>query len=209
LGFYAFQGKAYLTDFTAAENPISEGGIWTNGAAIGSDWNNVESTAGKAFGSTTVTGYDDCIAHLKSSVIAFPRRQFARGKVYRAGGYSPGVNHEIELLLMFDITNGNARGYEVLWGHAGNGAVVRWNGALNDYTPLDDALDFGVPAHGDELMASIDELGVIRVYKNGTLIRTAPADTTFTSGQPGMGFWPNTGATPANYGWRAFEAGSL
>jgi len=46
------------------------------------------------------------------------------------------VSHEIELLLHFQITASNARGYEVLWGVTGECNIVRWNGPLGNYTPL-------------------------------------------------------------------------
>jgi hypothetical protein len=50
---------------------------------------------------------------------------------------------------------------------------------------------------------------VIRVYKNGVLVATGPSDTTWTNGQPGIGFWPFPGATLANYGWKTYSAGTL
>ena len=40
----------YSTSFPATESPISESSNWTNGLAVGLDWNNVQTTPGKAFG---------------------------------------------------------------------------------------------------------------------------------------------------------------
>lgn len=197
--------SGYSTNFPAAENPLSEGGKWINGKAVGLAWNNVQSVPGKAYAADFATGYNDPIAVLNTS---FTANQYAQGTVYRAAGYSPGVNHEIELLLHFQISANNARGYEILWAHQGNMAIVRWNGPLDNYTPLVDNLQIGQAVDGDVLRAEI--IGnVIKVYKNGALVATGPADATWTNGQPGMGFWPKPGATPQNYGWKSYSAGSL
>jgi hypothetical protein len=186
---------------------LSEGGKWVNGKAVGIDWNNVQSTPGKAYGAANATGYNDPIAVLNT---AFTANQFAQATVSRAAGYSPGASHEVELLLRFKITAHNARGYEVLWGAAGEVNIVRWNGPLGDYTPLlaQYGPNIGAAVDGDVLRAEIVD-GVIRVYKNGTLVLTGPRDNTWTDGQPGIGFWPTPGATPANYGWKSFSAGNF
>jgi hypothetical protein len=200
-------GSTYSTNFAAAENPLSEGGKWINGQAVGLDWLNAQSSPGKAYGSAIATGYNDDIGVLNTT---FTANQFAQGTVYRAPGYSPGASHEIELLLHFQITAHSARGYEVLWGHTGEVNIVRWNGPLGNYTPLLSVTgpNIGAAVDGDVLRAEI--IGtVIKVYKNGTLVLTGPSNTSWTDGQPGMGFWPTTGATPANYGWKSYTAGGL
>jgi len=48
---------------------------------------------------------------------------------------------------------------------------------------------------------------VITVYKNGVLVATGPPDSTWTGGQPGIGFWPVDASTPGSYGWKGFTAG--
>ena len=114
-------------------------------------------------------------------------------------------------VLRFRITANNARGYEVLWGQDGEVYVVRWNGPLGNYTALGGIPDPGPgrAVEGDVLRAEI--IGnMIRVYKNGSLILTASdPNSTFTDGQPGIGFWPTSGSTLASYGWKNFQAGSL
>ena len=162
---------------------------------------------GKAYGAAIATGYNDDIAVLNTS---FTANQYAQGTVYRAPGYSPGVSHEIELLLHFRVSANNARGYEVLWGATGEVNIVRWNGPLGNYTPLLSVSgpNIGAAVDGDVLRAEIIG-GVIKVYKNGSLVLTGPADSTWTDGQPGIGFWPTSGATPANYGWKSYSAGGL
>jgi len=208
-------GASYATSFPGTENPLSEGGKWINGKVVGRDWGNPLTVPGIARASISsalgASRYDDSIAHLSTSFITFGANQYAQGTVYRAAGYSPrgSIHHEIELLLRFQITSGNARGYEVLWSIDGWICVVRWNGPLGNYTELIcDQGATGPAVDGDVLRAEIIA-SVIRVYKNGVLRVTAPADMTWTSGQPGIGFWPVDGATKEHYGWKRFMAGDL
>jgi hypothetical protein len=209
----AVAGPSFSTNFNLTENPISEGGNWVCGKAAGLDWNNPLSAAGKAYASVLsgLSGrrYDDSIAHLNTSVLAFNSNQYAQGTVYRVPGYSPaGSKHEVELLLRFQITVHRARGYEILWGHDGDFAIVRWNGPIGDYKSLGfTGPGPGMPVDGDVLRAEIID-NVIRVFKNGSLVGTGPSDSTWTNGQPGMGFWPVDSSTPTYYGWKNYEAGS-
>ena len=199
---------SYSTNFGLTESPLSEGGKWVNGKDVGLAWNNVQSVPGKAY-AADFTGYpsrySDPIAHLNTS---FTANQYAQGTVSRAPGYRNNIDqHEIELLLRFQITANNARGYEVLWGQDGNMAIVRWNGPVGSYTPLVDNLQIGAAVDGDVLRAQI--LGnLIQVYRNGALVATA-TDSTYSTGQPGIGFWPTLGSTLRSYGWKSFTAGSL
>jgi hypothetical protein len=200
-------GSSYSTNFAGGQNPLSEGGKWINGKAVGLDWNNAQSAPGKAYAAAFVSGYDDPIAVLNTT---FPANQYAQGTVSRVSGYSPSASHEVELLLRFQITARSARGYEVLWGHSGELNIVRWNGPLGNYTPLGGVTgpNIGAAVDGDVLRAEI--IGsVIRVFKNGTLVMTGPSDTMWANGQPGIGFWPKPGATLQNYGWKTFSAGGL
>ncbi len=207
----------YTTSFAATEPTISEGGKWINGGTTGQQWKNVATAGGNAIASAFVgqgsVNYDDSIAVLNTS---FTANQYATGTVYKVGGYAPSVTHEIELLLRFQITANSARGYEVLWNTAGAMAVVRWNGPIDNYTDLTpygvgNAL-IGVPVTGDVLRAQIVG-NVITVYKNGVQVFqvdiTAVSGSVWTSGQPGIGFFPRVGATLASYGWSDFGAGSL
>lgn len=206
-------GQSYSTTFSLTENPISESGIWVCGLATGLDWNNPETTSGHAIASVLSGAggnrYDDSIAHLDASAYPFAADQSAQGTVYRVGGYDPGAsNHEIELHLRFQTTAHNARGYEVLFAHPGNMAIVRWNGPYGDYTDLGytgSGLS-GPLVDGDVMKAEI--IGsTINVYQNGNLVATQ-TDTTYTDGQPGMGFWPVDSATPGSYGWKDWQADS-
>lgn len=200
---------AFTTTFPATENPISQSGIWVNGDDTGLDWQNVQTTPSKVFAAAFLAAsYDDAIAHLSSAYRNFAPNQYAEATVHRAVGYSPAVNHEIELLLRFNITANSAQGYEVLWTHQGFGAIVRWNGPVGNFTALLDNQNIGQAADGDVLRAEITG-SVVTVYKNGALVMTAPSDSTYADGQPGVGFWPQPGSTLASYGWKDFQAGDL
>src|SRR5215468_2365128 len=50
-GVDAAVDAGYATRFAMAENPISEGGVWTNGGSVGIDWQNIQTTNGRAFAS--------------------------------------------------------------------------------------------------------------------------------------------------------------
>lgn len=195
----------YTTNFSGTENPLSEGGSWTEGGTVGRDWQNVQKN-GFASATTFATGVDDNIAVLATS---FGGKQFAQATVKRDVGYSPSNTHEIELLVHFAISANVARGYETYWGYSGNLNVVRWNGAINDFTVLIGRdTNIGAPADGDVLRVEIDNSGVITVYKNGTS-QTSVTDTTWTDGQPGIGFFLRTGGTLTALGWKSFTGGNF
>jgi len=211
-------GTSISTNFPATENPISEGGRWINGKSVGLGWNNVRTSPGKAHAAQFVglsgNRYDDCLAHLNTS---FTPNQYAQGTVHRVAGYRNSTDkHEIELLLRFRITANSARGYEVLWGQDGEIWVVRWNGPLGNYTAFEASAlpnsDANKAVDGDVLRAEISG-NIITVKRNGlTVVRqdvTALGGTTWTDGQPGVGFWPTAGSTLDAYGWKNYQAGSL
>src|ERR1700704_2247995 len=57
--------KTYTTDFPLAENPVFEGGKWSNGRTDGLDWFNVAPQPGLAYGTQLgVGGFDDSTAIL-------------------------------------------------------------------------------------------------------------------------------------------------
>jgi hypothetical protein len=53
--------RAYSTHFPLTENPLSEGGNWIDGLAVGLDWSNVHTRPGLAFASHANGTYDDSI----------------------------------------------------------------------------------------------------------------------------------------------------
>src|SRR5262249_19522817 len=119
---------------------------------------------------------------------------------------------EVELLLRFSIAANDAHGYEILWGLTGYIAIVRWEGPLGYYTPLFDPGEGPTPRDGDVMRAEISG-NVVTVTINGQTMATVDVSTVgdpiWTTGQPGIGFWPGDGAVPENYCWKTFEAGAL
>ena len=98
----------------------------------------------------------------------------------------------------------------MIWSQEGWIFIVRWNGPQSDYTELQSSgAPVAVAVDGDVLRAEIGGDNRVRVYKNGVLVLTGPPDATYTTGQPGMGFWPTPGSTVSSYGWKDYTAGNL
>jgi hypothetical protein len=170
-----------------------------NGGANGSQWRNVQTTPGLAFGSGTNSGYNDNIAQLTN--VSIPANHQVTATIHRVSGYSPPSSHEVSLYLRMAINANNARGYECLCPFGGNGGqIVRWNGAVGDFTPLNNSgPGFGNVADGDVLIAKVIG-GTITVYQNGNLVMSVN-DSTWADGNPGMGFFirPGAGANPSSW----------
>jgi hypothetical protein len=200
------QSGTYTTIFDQTENPMSEGGRWTNGLAVGLAWNNVQTASGSAFGTAfTPNTYADNIAHLSG----FPTNHYIEGVVHRAGGYNPAQVHEIELLCRFLITANNARGYELLIDTAGSSQIVRWNGAESNFTVLN-ATGTGLGAIADNDVIRLEVSGsTITAFKNGVQALQA-TDSTWTTGNPGIGMFTRGGdGVLPNFGWKSISAGAL
>ncbi len=199
---------SYTTAFPATENPISEGGIWLNGGTDGLDWTDCQTASG-LLGATSIElappPYNDSIACLKSSFLAVNPRQYAQATIHRAGGYTFG--HEALLFVRMTLSAHVASGYELLWSTNGGLVLVRWNGALNDFTPLEDSTP-GLANDGDVLRLEADG-STITAKINGSTEFTW-SDSTFATGQPGIGNNPwQSGADFFSYGWSQYTAGNL
>jgi hypothetical protein len=203
------------TSFPLTENPISEGSRWTNGLATGLDWKNVKTTTNFAFGTNLWDGshYDDSTAILTGT---WNKNQRC-GAVIRTVNQNGSMNQEVELRLRSTVTANVNSGYEVLVKCTHDGTqytdIVRWNGAIGSFTSLAFLNNTGFSRgvfDGDNFMAEM--IGsTINVYLQGTLINTV-TDTTFTTGNPGMGFWLNLNGqsgdvnTNADFGFSNFWA---
>jgi len=213
---------AFNTTFPATENPINQGGVWVRGASEGVNWTDPRTTGGSpgiAWGTMTAfdgTHYIDSIAHLRG----FNANHSARGVV----GGSAVFGLEVELLLRFSITSGNARGYEWdLVGSSGNVILVRWNGPGGSAgggagVAFDQIQTFsGVTfADGDVFLAEASGPNM-SIKRNGTLIGSvdvqawavANGGSYWSTGQPGMGFWNETGSSNSGFAWKQFTAANL
>lgn len=195
----------YSTNFDRDESPISEGGAWVH---LGLDWTFVDTEDGIAFGTQTGTNeLDDSYAHLTG----FPPDVMVSAVVHIDATIDPSCTHEVEIHLRWSDGANHARGYECLVSLGGSAQIFRWNGALADYTLLDNS---GVPAgmlqDGDTVSASA--VGdVITLFVNDVQVAQA-SDSTWTDGNPGMGFFlrANSGCdTRGVMGFTSYTASSI
>lgn len=193
--------RSYETKFSVNQSPISENGSWEH---TGLDWTYVQVARGRAHGTQTgYGGYDDSYAYLSG----FPPNQLASAVLFVSPDLSP-VNREVELLLRWSDEAHRAMGYECNLNYAGAHAqIVRWNGKKGDYTVLANARRPPRVATGDVMRATI--LGdSIKVYLNNHLIVQAH-DSTYPTGNPGIGFFIRAGASNAEFGFTSFAARGL
>jgi hypothetical protein len=202
---------SYRTDFPAAENPISQGSRWYNGSDDGIDWCNVQTSIGYVWGVGPCTGrYADPTAILKGSWGPDQTVQ-ATAKIRAADA---AYYQEIELRLRTTVGAHKIEGYEVNFGvsHAYL-QIVRWNGPLADFTYLGSSCTYPVVCglvtgftvrNGDVAKATISG-SRISVYVNGALRATA-TDSTYATGNPGIGYNYGCGQTYTNFGWENFSA---
>jgi len=200
--------QTYSTSFPLTENPISEGGNWINGGVVGLDWNNMLTTPGLAQGQGPASvAYSDPTAVLAGT---WGANQTAQAVVYSVN-QTTSYYQEVELRLLTTITAHSITGYEInfrcLKTSAAYMQIVRWNGALGNFTVLANysGAQYGV-ANGDVVKASVVG-GTITVWINGVVAGSA-TDTTFTSGSPGMGMDFGCGSTYGNFGFSSFTASS-
>jgi hypothetical protein len=203
-------GRTYTTSFPLTENPISEAGSWVNGGTVGLDWSDVSTTPGLAIGNQVGANYTDATAVLTG---AWGPNQQATATVFSVNP-NDACGQEVELRLRSTVSAHVNRGYEISYKVSQTSAayllIVRWNGALSDFTYLfnQSGAPYGV-TNGDVVSATV--IGnVITVYKNGWQMAQV-ADNAFTAGAPGMGF--NLDNAPAgcagtngNYGYTSFAA---
>jgi hypothetical protein len=193
---------SYSTSFPLTENPISEGGAWSN---IGLDWTTVQTANGHAHGTQPGTGaYTDSYAHLSG----FTADQEAQAVVFHDPSQTGGTQ-EVELLLRWADSAHMARGYECNFSYGGGYAeIVRWNGPLSDFTYLARVSLGRALVTGDVVKAHI--IGnVITVFFNGSQVNQA-TDSTWVTGQPGMAFWKGSSSGPNTaLGFSSYTATSL
>ena len=205
---------SYSTTFSVDENPLRDNGAWAKqGGADGLNWNDVVTSGGFAFGPKGgIGGATDSIACLSG----FPPNQWASAVIHKAAGTT---NYfEVEILLRWQISAHNARGYEINLSHDGAySQVVRWNGAQESFDfVLGNFNNQAAPADGDVLYAQIVG-NIITVRLNNKLVGTADVSsiggTVWNDGNPGIGFFrgePALSSLNANlYGFTSYSAGAL
>ncbi len=197
----------YGTNFSLTENPISEGGNWINGRAVGLDWADIRTAKSLAFGTESGTsGYDDSTALLAGK---WGPDQTVEAKVHTVN-QTDKVFEEVERRLRSTLSARRSTGYEInfrcLKTNKAYSEIVRWDGPLGKFTYLKhaDGAQYGV-ADGDVVKATIVG-NVITAYING--VQTIQAtDDTFASGNPGIGFYLEGGTgMNGDYGFTTFSA---
>jgi hypothetical protein len=202
-----FAGQAhaqhtYSTNFTATENPISEGGKWLNGATNGLDWCDVQKTPGLAFGvGPCATNFSDPTAVLTNSAGGsgvWGPNQGASATVFIGtliGTFFP----EVELRLNTTITAHNITGYEITCdvgtsiNHPDmNVSIVRWNGPPATSNNSNNAFTTLIQSNGQsckngDVLSGYNINGNIYAFINGKFI-VGVTDTTYSNGSPGIGF---------------------
>jgi hypothetical protein len=204
----------FSTNFSHAENPLSEGDKWNNGEADGLDWTNVRTIPGLAFG-TEAGGkrpapqkYDDSTAILKGT---WGPNQTVQATVHSVNPNQNGqVWQEVELRLRSSISAHHCTGYEVMFRCTKTPQaycnIARWEGPLGKFTYIKQTKGsrYGVK-NGDVVKATMVG-NVLTVYINGEQM-VQVTDNKFKSGNPGMGFYLE-GATGVmrDYGFSSFMA---
>ena len=227
---FAAAQNYYYTNFPGTASAISEGGNWINGGpspGVGLVWGNVATTTNLAYG-TTFTGScgfmtGDCNDSIAVLTGTWTADQSACGTPSLSGiSNRDNAAREVEIHVRQTITANNSTGYEINYGlgvsttagflYAG---VVRWNGALNNFTGLTNTTIAGAltPLQtGDAFCASaIGSLITGWVVRSGATVYAFTAtDSTYTNGSPGMGFFNAfSAADAATYGFSDFKATNL
>jgi hypothetical protein len=192
--------NTYTTNFPLKEDPMSDGGRWIDGKAVGLDWGNISTTPGLAIGHAGPKRFADATALLKGT---WGPTQTAEAVVF-----SKAVFHypEVSLRLRSSMWAHHCDGYEISNSLKSDESayliIVRWNGGLADFTYLAQlhGKQYGVTT-GDVVKATIVG-NVITAYKNGVQLGQV-TDNTYTSGNPGLGF--NEGKN-GDYGMTRFTA---
>jgi hypothetical protein len=209
--------RTYSTDFNGTENPISEGGNWTNGSAgSAAIWGDVRETPNFAFGANQPSSFGDPTAIVNGTW----------GPVQSASATvkintTPNSNiYEAEIRLRTTITANSITGYEAYCTIVTNGDycyIARWNGPSGSYCNLDGYWNLHL-LDGDILAADISGTNptTIHLYVNGTLrvtVNDTGADCSpggpggpFTSGSPGIGFYRDTDSNWNYFGFTHFQA---
>jgi hypothetical protein len=199
--------RTYTTDFPRTENPISEGGNWSNGKTDGVHWSDVRTTRGLAFGTQippTGPPYDDSIAVVTGS---WNPNQMATATVHTVNqqGFE-----EVELLLRMSISPHFTTGYEITFRcYRGRRAYVQinyWKGRLNEFGGLASTTGPGL-WDGDVVSASIVG-NTITIWINGVQVlqREDPLNR-YATGNPGIGFYyQDSTGSDSDYGFASFTA---
>jgi hypothetical protein len=206
MGSMLAQRSSYqISSFTGSENPISAGGVFFNGLTTGLDWNDLRVTSGLCYGtqdgSFDGTNFRDSLAILNG---IWKQTQTVQATV-KTVNQNATAFCEVELWTAASCTAHSTYGYECAFRcHASSNpyiGIVRWNGALNDFTPLTGGNISGPGLHDGDTIKVVRTGFTIDAYINGVLIgsRTDDLGRGALFGAPGIGhWWHNNGAVGVN-----------
>jgi IPT/TIG domain len=211
-------GHTYTTNFPLTENPISEGGNWVNGGpdSVGVAWSDVfvgpngahgEEVSGTATSNSSGLAFADATAVLQN--LPWASNQTATATVF-ASGITQTCGQEVELRLNTTVAANSITGYEIdLSVSDGSTLIVRWNGAVGNFTILAQAT--GLTAKNGDILQASQNGGTITLSVNGVQ-KLSVSDTTYNGGAPGIGFnytqypWCVQSAESLKYGFSSFAA---
>jgi hypothetical protein len=197
--------QTYTTNFDGTENPISESGSWQSGRAVGLDWADIATYSGVAHGTNNTSGYADPTAILTGTWTA---DQTAEATVYSVNPTNS-VYQEVELRLRSSVSAHSCSGYEIFFRCLKTSEaytqIVRWNGPLADFSYIasNTGTQYGA-TNGDVVKATIVG-NVITAYINNVVKATA-TDSTFKTGNPGIGINYGCNGTYQDFGFTTFKA---
>jgi hypothetical protein len=217
--------RSYKTDFPRDETPVDEGGMWLNGKKDAIDFTDCITSNGFIHGAPSRMNVLEKRAeqgNLEESEET-PEGDYDDPTAILTGDWGPnqhgkGIAHvenpteewfqEVQIRLRCRLEPHYISGYEIffrcLTGEKGYAEIVRWNGAVGDWTSLQrhEGPEYGVK-DGDVIEATI-EGNVIKGFINGEEKITV-TDDTWDSGAPGVGFNFGVGDTYADHGFSSFE----
>lgn len=180
----------YTTSFPNTENPISEGGNWSN--TVSATWTFPVFTTGGAPGTADATGassFNDGVT-LKSGT--WGRAQDVTTTTSISG--TPVGNPEVENHLHMTMTPGapdQITTYEDdrVWNvDKWSVNIARWDGAQGNFALIGGGNVLVAPLDGDTHRMTDDGAGNFTTYLNGTPTGfNAGPDTTYIGGNPGLG----------------------
>src|SRR3984893_17022178 len=215
--------RSYRTRFGQDEDPISEGGIWLNGASDGIDWADVIVRNGVAYGA--VTRMQAAERRIEQGNLtsadpeAAPEGDYDDPTALLAGGWGKHQHvtatvfsqnpteeyfQEVEIRLRSTLTPHRCTGYEVfrrcLKTENAYAEIVRWNGQRGDLTSLAKAGGAICGVQNRDNAEPSMTGNVIKSYINGVLVLES-TDDVFLAGSPGIGFNFGVGNTNVDHGF--------
>jgi hypothetical protein len=198
--------SSYATNFAGADqNPLSQGGEWAKAA---NSWQAVRKVGNIAKPAAYTEVFDDAYSLYRGAVYTDCE---VIATIFRQNSSFA----EFEILLRASDSSGAISAVEMLCNTDGGVQIMRWNGALGDFTEITGSANSpGALADGHQLRATV--IGNQYTYYH----RSSPADSwtqigsatdsTYTSGRAGLAFYVHqTGGNIDDVGFRDWSVTPL